>query len=271
MPHPVSRYVPLLIEGNLEGLLDLFGNAPRVNDPRLGWIEGNVFEPFVAASFAGLAERQARVEHLTTTSTALGAVEECVLSLVRRGETVRLPVAIAAVIASETLTSVHVYHSMWPLMGAHAIRPPILPTLPGIRLPATVERYDAMLRAGDARGIVELFETDGMVREPTGELDVHRGRGELVGFFARLFRAGGISVERCSLTDDGASVALEYNLTSWGGDLVPHQAGIAVYERAANGLLAAVRLYDDIERPSAERFAEASPSTPERRGMLHTP
>jgi hypothetical protein len=75
LTHPVSRYVPLLIDGDLEGLLDLFGNAPRINDPRLGWIEGPGFEPFVAASFDGLAERHARVEHLTTTSTALGAVE----------------------------------------------------------------------------------------------------------------------------------------------------------------------------------------------------
>jgi hypothetical protein len=139
-PHPVSRYVPLLIEGDLQGLLDLFGDAPRVNDPRLGWIEGARFEPFVAASHEGLSERQARVEHRTTTFTNRGAVEECVLSLVRRDRTIRLPVAIAAVISSDTLAEVHV--------------------------------------------------------------------------------------------------------------LLPHQAGIAVYERARTGLLAATRIYDDVELPS---------------------
>lgn len=249
-PHPVSRYVPLLIEGDLGGLLDLFGNAPRVNDPRLGWIEGSEFEPFVAASFDGLAERQARVEHLTTTSTALGAVEECVLSLVRRGETVHLPVAIAAVIASDVLTSIHVYHSMLPLMGAHVVRPPILAPYPGIRLPPVVERYHEMLAAGDARGIVGQFEADGLLREPMGERQMHHGSDELMRFFGALFAIGGISVERCSLTDDGSSCALEYNLTAWGGALLPHQAGIAVYQRAHTGLLAAVRLYDDVARPS---------------------
>lgn len=127
MTHPVSRYVPLLIDGDIEGLVDLFGNAPRVNDPRLGWVEGTLFEQFVATSSNGLVERRAQVEHLTTTSTSLGAVEECILTLARGGEMVRLPVAIAAVLASDVLTSVHVYHSMRPLMGAHAIRPPVLP------------------------------------------------------------------------------------------------------------------------------------------------
>ena len=247
--HPVSRYVPLLIEGNLEGLLDLFGNAPRVNDPRLGWIEGAGFEAFVAASFDGLSERQARVEHVTTTSTPLAAVEECVVSLVRRGHTVRLPVAIAAVIASDVLTSIHIYHSMWPLMGGHAVRSPILPALARIRLPNVVERYHQMLAAGDVAGVLEQFDAGGMVREPTGERDVHRGTSQLRRFFDTWLTIGGIAVERCSLTDDGRSCALEYNLTSWGSVLLPHQAGIAVYERTGAGLLAAVRLYDDVPRP----------------------
>lgn len=170
----------------------------------------------MAASFAGLSERQARVEHLTTTSTALGAVEECILSLVRGGQTVRLPVAIAAVIASDVLTSIRIYHSMQPLMGAHAIRAPILPPLPGIRLPKVVERYHEMLAPADAFGILDQFDADGLLREPTGESDVHRGKEALLQFFGGLFASGGISVERCSLTDVGA-----------------------------------VRLYDDVERPLA--------------------
>jgi hypothetical protein len=251
MTHPVSRYVPLLIDGDVEGLFDLFGNTPRINDPRLGWIEGAAFEPFVAASFDGLAERQASVEHLTTTSTPRGAVEECIVSLVRRGETVRLPVALAAVIASDVLTSIHVYHSMWPLMGAHAIRAPILPALSDLRLPAVVERYHTMLAAGNASGILEQFDVGGVVREADGEEEVHRGRRELQQFFGELFTLGGISLDRCSSTDDGTSCALEYNLTAWGRVLLPHQAGIAVYERSGAGVLAAVRLYDDIARPAA--------------------
>lgn len=251
MTHPVSRYVPLLIDGDLQGLLALFGDEPRVNDPRLGWVEGTAFELFVATSSDGLMQRQARVEHRSTTSTALGAVEECVLSLVRRGQTVRLPVAIAAVIASDVLTSIHVYHSMLPLMGAHAVRSPILPALQGLRLPEILERYHELLAAGDAPGLLRQFQADGQLREPTGETGVHRGAGQLLRFFEALLVRGGPCLERCSVTDDGSSCALEYNLTAWGSIPLPHQAGIAVYERAPMGLLAAVRLYDDVAPPVA--------------------
>jgi len=249
-PHPVSRYVPLLIEGDLRGLFELFGDAPRVNDPRLGWIEGARFEPFVAASHEALAERQARVEHLATTFTNRGAVEECILSLVRRDRTVRLPVAIAAVISSDLLAAVHVYHSMWPLMGAHAIRSPILPELASLVLPDVIGRYEDSLTRGDVSRLLEQFDADGVVRDPTGEEHVYRGMSELRRFFGKLLASGGIFRERCSLTDDGRRCALEYNVTAWDGMLLPHQAGIAVYERARTGLLAATRFYDDVEPPS---------------------
>lgn len=250
--HPVSRYVPLLIEGDVRGLLDLFGNTPRINDPWLGWIEQAKFEMFVAASCEGLGERRAHVEHVTTTSTSVGAVEECILSLVRRGETLRLPVAIAAVTSSNVLTSIHVYHSMRPLTGAHAVRPPILPPRPGLGLPAVVQRYHEMLATADVPGMLEQFDGAGILREPENEGQVHRGKDELGRFFSRLLAQGGMSVERCSLTDDGSSCALEYNLTQWDNLLLPHQAGLAVYERSHAGLLAAVRLYDDIERPAVD-------------------
>jgi hypothetical protein len=249
-PHPVSRYVPLLIEGDLAGLRDLFGNAPRVNDPRLGWIEGSSFGPFVRASHQGLSKRKAHVEHLATTATALGAVEECILSLVRPEGEVRLPVAVAAVIASDVLVSIQVYHSMWPLMGAHAVRPPILPALAQLVLPGVIGRYHERLGRGDLAGVLEQFEVDGVVRKPTGELHVFRGTAELRRYFGELLARGGISLEGCSVTDDGASCALEYNVTGWGDSLLPHQAGIAVYKRSGAGLLSAARIYDDIDPES---------------------
>lgn len=44
--------------------------------------------------------------------------------------------------------------------------------------------------------------------------------------------------------------ALEYNLVRWGGHHVTPQAGIAVYERGGDGLLAAARVYDDVQPPA---------------------
>jgi hypothetical protein len=48
---------------------------------------------------------------------------------------------------------------------------------------------------------------------------------------------------------DGAHCALEYNCTRWGTTDMPPQAGLGVYERSPDGLLAAARVYDDVEGP----------------------
>ena len=112
-------------------------------------------------------------------------------------------------------------------MGAHAIRSPILPELPGIRLPDVVERYHEMLAAGNAPAVLEQCDADGLVREATGEQGRAPWPGRAAAVLPGLCASGGIAMERCSLTDDGTSCALEYNLT------------------------AAVRLYDDVERPAS--------------------
>jgi hypothetical protein len=70
-------------------------------------------------------------------------------------------------------------------------------------------------------------------------------------FLARCFSAGsGIGLQPCALTDDGARCAAEYNCVRWGRHDLPPQAGLGVYERGLDGLLAAVRVYDDVEPPA---------------------
>jgi hypothetical protein len=69
-------------------------------------------------------------------------------------------------------------------------------------------------------------------------------------FFTRCFSAGGgIGLQHCAVTDDGARCALEHNCVRWGRHDLPPQAGLGVYERGPDGLLAAARVYDDIEPP----------------------
>ena len=40
------------------------------------------------------------------------------------------------------------------------------------------------------------------------------------------------------------------NCVRWGSHDLPPQAGIGVYERGPDGLLAAARVYDDVEPPA---------------------
>ena len=96
---------------------------------------------------------------------------------------------------------------------------------------------------------MNAFVPDGHVREPMGPNPTHRGTEQLRSFFTGQFTAGGIGLQRCAVTDDGERCALEYNCIRWGADDLPPQAGLGVYERAADGLLAAARFYDDVEAP----------------------
>lgn len=250
-PHPIARYIPLLIAGDEQGLRDLFTGAPRVNDPFLGWVDDTRFAEFVLNSHRDLLERGARVKHVATTSTGSGATEECVLSLVRFGVVVALPVAIASDTSpDELLDAVRVYHTMKPLLGFHLVRSPILPTVATLVLPDVVGRYHDCLARGDLPGILDQFAPGGELRESRGAATLHRGVDALRAFFTVAFsNGGGLGLEPCTVNDAGASCALEYVVTAWGRSVVPHQGAAAVFERADTGLLSAVRMYDDVEHP----------------------
>jgi hypothetical protein len=142
------------------------------------------------------------------------------------------------------------YCSQWPVDEMRHLRPPILepgPARPG----GVVGRYQDGLAAGDTDAVVSTFAPDGYFCGPFGPDHAHRGTAELRSFFARCFSSGGgIDLQDCVVTDDGVRCALEYNCVRWGShDLAP-QAGIGVYERGPDGLLAAARVYDDIESPA---------------------
>jgi hypothetical protein len=77
---------------------------------------------------------------------------------------------------------------------------------------------------------------DEYFREPIGPHYAHRGTAELRSFFTkRVSAGGGISLEHCTVTDDGMRCAVEYNCVRWGSHDVPPRAGIGVYERGPDG------------------------------------
>ena len=113
-----------------------------------------------------------------------------------------------------------------------------------------VGRYQAALAAGDTEAIVSTFAPTGTSGSPSARTHAHRGTGELRSFFTKCFSAGGgIGLQPCAVTDDGVRCAVEYNCVRWGRHDLPPQAGIGVYERGPDGLLAAARVYDDVEPP----------------------
>jgi hypothetical protein len=140
---------------------------------------------------------------------------------------------------------------MWPLTSEHRVRSPLLPADPKLHAEGTPGDYQRALAEGDLAGIVATFEPDGYAREPSGGAYLHRGVEGLRELYAHLFaNGGGIPLEHCTLTDDGVRCAIEHNCVRWGLTDIAPQAGVAVYERGSSGLLAAARIYDDVEPPA---------------------
>ncbi len=238
-----------------DALVRSFAGEPLVNDPRVGYVEGATqMRVFAPATARWLRERDAVVVNVALTRTRTRTVEEVALQLIEgEGGRVELPVAVVTDRNPDrTIKTVRVYHSMWPLTGEHAVRPPLLPADPELHARGVVGDYQRALAEGDLESIVGTFEPDGYVREPSGGAYVHRGAEEgLRGLYAQLFaNGGGIRAEHCTVTDDGVRCAIEYNCVRWGVTEIPAQAGVAVYERGTSGLLSAARIYDDVEPPA---------------------
>jgi len=220
-----------------------------VYDPRAGEIRGHRrLRRFVRNNDAW---RHVRVETVASTRVPGRAVVELLAYLVRDGQELAWPVAVVAESPDDWSVTFRTYCSQWPVDGQRHLRPPILgpgPVEPG----DVVGRYQAALAAGDTGAIMRTFAPDGYLREPVGPPYVHRGSAQLRGYFDACFSAGGgIGRQHCAVTDDGVRCALEYNCLRWGSHDLPPQAGLGVYERGPDGLLAAVRVYDDIEPPTA--------------------
>ena len=241
-----------LVAGELAPLVESFAGEPEVHHPVRGRVRGvAAFESFVAEMNAWLDGRNASVEDVERVVAPRHGFEEVVLHLDGGNGRIDLPVAIVTdKQADKRIDEVRIYFSSWPLTGRHANRPPLLQADRQQRLPEAVAAFQRALAAGDVDAIVALFEPDGYVREPGGAQYVHRGHADLRAFYRLLFsNGGGIPLEHCAVIDDGRSCALEYNEVRWGRTELPPQAGIVVHVQGQSGKLAAVRIYDDVERP----------------------
>jgi hypothetical protein len=234
---PVGEYLAAVNAGDAGDLELIWPGEVVVHDPRAGTVRGHrQLARFVRRSEAFLAERHARVEWFAQTRAGDRAAVELLAHIVVDGRERPWPVAVVAESPDDRSVEFRTYLSERPIDGRRHVRPPLLE--PGSAAPGdVVGRYCAALGAGDVDALVATFTADGYLQDPTGSR--HTGAGALRAYFG----AGGADLQPCATTDDGTRCALEYNRGAPGA----RQAGIAVFERAAGGLLAAVRVYDDVE------------------------
>ena len=251
---PVGQYFTALNRGDARALETVWPGEVVIHDPRAGEIRGHKqLHRFVAQNKSWLAGRQARIETVASTSVGGRAVVELLAHLADDGRELAWPVAVVAESPDERSVVFRTYCSQWPVDGRRHLRPPILEPRPA-RPGDVVGRYLAALGTGNAEAIVSTFGPDGYFQEPIGPHNTHRGAPELRSFFTMCFSAGGgIGLQDCAVTDDGVRCALEYNCVRWGSHELPPQAGIGVFERGPDGLLAAARVYDDVEAPAENR------------------
>jgi SnoaL-like domain len=255
---PVTQYFTALNQSDTHLLEDVWPGEVVIYDPRAGEVRGHKqLRHFVGRNQSWLAGRNARVETVATTSAGGRAVVELLAHLSDDGPADRAddgrelawPVAVVAESPDDLSIVFRTYCSQWPVAGRREIRAAVLEPA-ATHAGDVVGRYHDALDAGDVEAVVDAFAPDGYFREPIGPHATHRGTAELRTLFTTWFSAGGgIGLEQCVQTDDGVRCALEYNCVRWGTRALQPQAGLGVYERGTDGLLAAVRVYDDVEPP----------------------
>ena len=247
---PVGQYFAALNQGDAHTLETVWPGEVVIYDPRAGEVRGHrQVRQFVERNLSWLAGLHAHAETVASTVAGGRAVVELLAHMPHDGRELAWPVAVVAESPDDQSVVFRTYCSQWPLDERRHLRPPILKS--GQAHPGDViGRYQAGLDAGDVDAVVSTFAPDGYFRGPFGPDHAHRGAAELRSFYTRCFSAGGgIGLQHCMVTDDGVRCALEYNCVRWGSHDLPPQAGLGVYERGPDGLLAAVRVYDDVEAP----------------------
>jgi len=240
------------------GTLGALARGPLiVDDPLFGRWDGDGFAERFDTCAQWLGSRSAAFTRDALTLSNERAVQEFTLYLAEDGRDVVVPVAVVAEPQDDGGMAVRVYHSTWPLTGTHHVRPPLMRCRGGTAVPDVVGAYQRALAEGDIAAVLACFAEDGYAREPAGGEWVYLGQERLREFYTALFSVGGgIPLWHCRVTDDGTRCAIEYVVDRWGEQIVPAQAGAAVYERDGHGKLAAARIYDDVQPPESADLSQ---------------
>jgi ketosteroid isomerase-like protein len=250
----LTKLFPALMSGDEAALLALFAEGERVVDaPIFGEARGDEAIRRLAGSLRErLALGKARLERIATSETSARVVDEVTLYLPIDGREVELPVAVVADRAGQDrYSAIRIYFSTWPLSGSHLVRAPLFRSDPSLVPPDVVGRYFDRLDAADLEAVMALFIPEGRLRQPSGSAYEEIGEEARRKFYSTVFAlGGGVTLGYNTFTDDGVRCAIEYNVVRAGKMEVTPQAGMVVYERAPNGLISAVRIYDDFNIPT---------------------
>ena len=247
-PDPVGVYLDALNHGDPHALRNSWPGEVVVHDPHAGEVRGHrQLRQFVHRNQVWLAERHARIERVAATCVDGRAVVELLAHLTDGGRETAWPVAVVAESPDDRSVVFRTYCSQLPVDRRRHVRPPILPPV-DVQPGDVVGRHLAALRAGDTAAAVGTFTAAGYVREPVEAPPAPRRPRAARVLRPVLQRGGGVGVQHVRRSPTTARAAC-WSTTASAGVVAPvaPQAALGVYERGPDGLLAAARLYDDIE------------------------
>jgi len=246
-----EHYLVTLIGGDGDALVKTVGAGATIDDPHCGRITGTDGVRAFSKDFNEWIEGyDARVEHVRTTGSDERVCSEAVLHLNVGDKPVQLPVA--TVVSSDGTTArIHVYYTKWPFTETHSVRAGLF-AKPETNAEHTdvILRYFECLNTGDIERLMTCFEADIYFREASGPPYVHWGTAAVRNYFLGLFGKGAPMLRDDTILDDGRCVVMEFSVIGWNG--IPREpddweAGLAVYERSEEGLMRAIRIYDDVD------------------------
>ena len=249
-----ESYLSTLVQADAETMIRLIGANSIIEDPRFPGNKGeSQIREFVTNFQGWIANMSPKTEHLRTTATEHRVMSEDILHVKFSGETWELPVA---TIVSKDLdrgaNRVNIYYTNWPFNKKHSARKNLYnaPLADQAEFEGAILNYVQSLLSGDLEKIRKSFEPDIYFREASGPPYVHWGRNAVVDYFQGLFANGAPMLRDDTVTDDGRTIFMEFSVVGWNGQTRPEErweAGLAVYERSRDGLMAGIRIYDDVE------------------------
>lgn len=236
-----------LVDGDVDGAIELFGTHPEIHDPQQGRIRGtDAIARHLQQRSAWFQRAHAEAEPLDLTFGESLELEE--VDVILDGPRGRATVPIATVIERDDaglIREARVYFPAWYVRGDKSRRPPVLPADDSITGSDVVEEYHRLLAEGDGPGMAGLFVEDSYVREPLGTIAT--GLAEVRRWHAQFAEGSGagMPLNWCSSVDDGSVSAFEYMAESWGDSVFAPIGGIVVFHQSDDNRLIAARVYEE--------------------------
>jgi hypothetical protein len=246
-------YFSALLSGAWDPLVRRLGLRASVDDPLFGPASGAELPRYLADVASRLVAAEATFDKTTFTLGSDRDVTEGVLELQHDGERVAVPVGVVAVRRPAREIAIRLYFDAPRLGGSRVLRAPLDAAAVDATVPPAVAAHLRAMREGDIDGLVASFEVGGRVEDSRGNAYIKDASHNAIrDYYARIFKSAprGITWQSGGRADDGRVCALEYTVDGTPGVGRELNPGLAVYEVGENGLLRALRLYDDTPRAS---------------------